>query len=474
VSAPSSLLRGLPRETLEALRAQLGPRFVNPQQRTFFDSHAPEVLYSGAFRAGKSRIGCEKAYYLARSYPGIPIGIFRKSASSLYASTERTLLVDVIPPGAIARSNAAQHWYELANGSRIWLFGLDPGPITGVPSKVGSVELGWAFVDEAAECSLADWVMVKGRLSWPGIPYHQIAAATNPADPTHWLKCRFTPPNPSRVYLHASTFDNPALAADYLAEAASGPNDYFHRRYHLGEWVAAEGAIWTLPDDQVRPPDQTDWARVYAGIDWGFQHAFAVEVVGASGTGRLAVLAEIYEHHRTLDDLVPALQELRRRLRIEAFFADPSEPAYIEACRARGLPVRKADNAVLPGITAVSAAIAAGLTVDPSCTGLLAEMPGYAWKPERGSGEMADAPIKAHDDACDALRYAVMAHVAPGHGMLAYMRSLAAEAVGEQMEQEPSPPPRLCGERFRTPIPSIGVCGLRVGHSGPHREAAAA
>jgi PBSX family phage terminase large subunit len=414
VSTPAKeRLRGLSRPVLEALRAELGPHFVNEQQRTFFDSQAPEVLYSGAFRAGKSRIGCEKAYYLAKSYPGIPIGIFRKTAASLYASTERTLLLDVVPRQAIARSNAAQHWYELANGSRIWLFGLDPDPITGVPSKVGSVELGWAFIDEAAECSLADWVMVKGRLSWPGIPYHQITAATNPAGPGHWLKARFTPPSSSRVYLHASTFDNPALAADYLAEAATSPNDYFHRRYHLGEWVATKGAIWDLPEDQIRVADQINWHRVYAGIDWGYQHAFAAEVVAAAGSGRLAVIAEIYEHQRTLDDLIPALLELQGRLRIEAFYADPSEPAYIDACRARGLPVQKAENSVLPGITAVSSAIAAGMTVDPSCRGLLAEMPGYAWKPERGTGETADIPLKAHDDACDALRYAVMAHVGP-------------------------------------------------------------
>lgn len=470
---PRERLAGLPRATLQALRAELGPRFVNEQQRAFFESDAPEVLYSGAFRAGKSRIGCEKAYYLAKSYPGIPIGIFRKTAASLYASTERTLLVDVIPPGAIARSNAAQHWYELANRSRIWLFGLDPDPITGVPSKVGSVELGWAFVDEAAECSLGDWVMVKGRLSWPGVPYHQITAATNPAGPGHWLKARFTPPTRSRVYLHASTFDNPALAADYLAEAADSPNDYYHRRYHLGEWVAAEGAIWDLPDDQIRTPDQTDWHRVYAGIDWGYQHAFATEVVGASGSGRLAVIAELYEHRRTLDDLVPALLELQARLRIEAFYADPSEPAYIEACRARGLAVRKAENAVLPGITAVSAAIAAGMTVDPSCAGLLAEMPAYAWKPERGSGEMADAPAKAHDDACDALRYAVMAHAAPEPAIITLYKRLAA-ATAEQVTPASPALSEPCGMRFRTPIPSIALCGLPAGHAGPHAEEAIA
>ena len=93
-----------PTPVLEALRAKLGPLFVNEQQRRFMRSTAPEVLYSGAFRAGKSRIGCEKAYSLAKRYPGIPIGIFRKTAASLAASTERTLLHDVIPRGEIVRS----------------------------------------------------------------------------------------------------------------------------------------------------------------------------------------------------------------------------------------------------------------------------------------------------------------------------------------------------------------------------------
>ena len=103
-------LQSAPRPILEALRAQLAPTYANEQQRAFFGSQASEVLYSGAYRAGKSRIGCEKAYWLAKRYPGIPIGIFRKTAASLAASTERTLLHDVIPRNAIARHNRTERY----------------------------------------------------------------------------------------------------------------------------------------------------------------------------------------------------------------------------------------------------------------------------------------------------------------------------------------------------------------------------
>lgn len=402
---PRQRLAAVPPAVLRSLRAQLGPTFANEQQRRFFASRAPEVLYSGAYRAGKSRIGCEKAYSLARRYPGIPIGIFRKTAASLAASTERTLLHDVIPRREIVSHNRTERWYELANGSRIWMFGLDPDPITGVPSKVGSVELGWAFIDEAAEVTEGDWVMVKGRLSWPGVPYHQIAAATNPASPTHWLKLRFTPPTEQRVYLHASTFDNPLLPSDYVADASAAADDYLKRRYILGEWVGAEGVIWTVPDDQVRVTEGP-WKRIVAGIDWGFVHAFACEVVGQSGSGRLAVIDEVYERGRTIDRIIPALQFIRERHDIAVFYADPSEPAYIAQCRAAGLPVEPARNDVAPGIGAVSMAIARGMTVAPSCRGLLGELPGYTWAKSRGGG-FYEKPIEINDDACDALRYAV-------------------------------------------------------------------
>lgn len=399
----------LPRPVRDVIRAELGPYFVNDQQRAFFDSTSPEVLYSGAFRAGKSRIGCEKAYWLAKEYPGIPIGIFRKTAASLAASTERTLLHDVIPRAEIVKSNRTQRWYELANGSRIWFFGLDPDSITGLPSAVGSVELGWAFIDEAAECIESDWIMVKGRLSWPGIGYHQIAAATNPASPTHWLKRRFTPPTEERVYLHARTFDNPLLPADYIAEARSMGEGYFRQRYIEGQWIAAEGQIWLLPDEQVQALPEQPWKRVIAAIDWGYQHAFACEVGGESGTGRHAIIDELYARGRTVPSLIPELRKLRDRWKIETFYADPSEPAYIAECREAGLPMMEATNDVLPGITAVADEIARGLLVDPRCTGLLSEIPGYVWQTERASGQPKDVPVKIGDDAADALRYLCMA-----------------------------------------------------------------
>jgi phage terminase large subunit len=174
-----------------------------------------------------------------------------------------------------------------------------------------------------------------------------------------------------------------------------------------GLWVAAEGTIWTLPEEQIREPEQTRWHRVVAGIDWGYVHAFACEVVAESGTGRRATIDELYSRGRLLGELIPDLLELQDRYGIEAFYADPSEPAYIEHCRREGLRMTEATNDILPGIDAVAASIKEGETVSPRCSGLLAEILEYSWQRDR-SGEQRERPIAINDDACDAWRYAHM------------------------------------------------------------------
>jgi len=397
---------------VRATLRELAPSFANPEQRAFFDCRAPEVLYSGWMGAGKSRIICEKVWHLARRYPGATFGIFRKVAASLNATTVRTFFRDVAEPRFITARHRTESWVEVApidggESARIYFMGLDPDPITGVPSKVGSLDLACAYVDEAIEVGEGDWIMLQGRLRDPRMPWHQLGGATNPAGPTHWLKRRFTPGRAERVYLTATR--NDFLPEDYKARLADLPDNVHGQRLGRGLWVAAEGAIYILPDEQVRRPEPgAVWHQVVAGIDWGYSHNFACEIVARSGSGRMAVLGELYQRGRLLEDLLPALLAIQSRLKVAAFYADPSEPEYIATCQRAGLAVTPAINDVLPGIDAVSTAIGAGLTVDPSCRGLLAELPNYHWAPERATGGLRDQPTKLDDDACDALRYAVM------------------------------------------------------------------
>jgi hypothetical protein len=151
-------------------------------------------------------------------------------------------------------------------------------------------------------------------------------------------------------------------------------------------------------------------------------HAFAAEVVGRSGSGRLSVVAELYVRGAGVDQLAEPLAALAERHDVDVFACDPSEPGLMAEltrglsrhrlehgadCRLRA-SVQAANNDVDVGLQAVNRAIREGLTVDPGCTGLLSEIPGYTWAPNRAGG-FHERPIDVNDDACDALRYAVMA-----------------------------------------------------------------
>lgn len=424
------MLDTLPAERLRVIRAALGPDFANASQERFYDSQARELLYSGAMGAGKSRILCEKGYGIALRYPGCTVGIFRKVKASMAATTVRTFTQDVMNLRDVASRNQTESWYQLKNGSRIYFLGLDPDPITGVPSKIGSLELAWAGADEAIELSESDWTMLLGRLRDPRVPYHQLAAATNPGAPTHWLKLRFTPSTPDREYLHATALDNRFLPSDYRAIIEALPDNAVGRRLGKGEWASVEGAIWNLPLDQVKPPTAPS-KRVVAGVDWGFVHQFAVEVVGQSGSGRLAVRGELYAAGRGLDQLVepwldasgvrPGIAQLCEDHDVSVLACDPSEPSLMgqlerllsqhrtthgSACRLRAR-VKAATNTMSTGLQAVDKAFRQGMTVDPSCHGLIAEVPGYTWQPNKAGG-FHERPVEVGDDACDALRYAVM------------------------------------------------------------------
>jgi len=382
--------------------------YASPDHLDFFASRKLEIVASGWMGAGKSRVLCQKAWMVARRYPGVTVALFRKAQNSIAATTERTFARDVVDVRYLAEGhdgrNKSEHWWGLANGSRIYFLGLDPDPVTGVPSKVGSLDLGWAGVDEAVELTEEDWIMLLGRLRDPRMPWHQLAAATNPGPPKHWLRLRMLgdPEHREMVSIKANRF----LTAEYVEMLANLPDTAAGRRLGKGEWAAAEGAIWLLPEAQV-VVDPGPWKRVEAGLDWGFVHAFACEVVGISGSGRLAVIDEVYEKGMTIDQIIPRLHIVRERHGIETFWADPSEPAYILQCQRAGLPMEPANNAVLPGLDAVSQAIARGMTVEPTASGLLGELPGYTWAPNRAGG-FHEKPIEINDDACDALRYGVV------------------------------------------------------------------
>lgn len=399
------------------------------------ESTAPELLYSGAFGAGKSRVLCEKALFLSLRYPGNFGGIFRKTRKSLTHTTLRTFLRDVCPPEFIADHHKSEDLVTLINGSQIVFGGLDD------PQKWGSLGLGWVGIDEIIELTEDDYMMLLGRLrlsKLPGgkkLPFRQAFAATNPAHPQHWVYRRFYVERRGEVeVIESNALQNPHNPPDYLARLQTMRGKY-RERYVLGKWVGLEGLVYDVFDPLAHVVDAIPDSRwrewpVVRGIDFGYSNPFVCQWWAISPDGEWYLYREIYMTRRLVEDHARDILRLSEGENVVATYADhdAEDRATLEK---HGVLTRPAVKDVGPGIQTVYSMLQPDergrprlyfvrnalverderLAAEgkPTCT--LDEIQSYAWLPPAEGRNAKERPAEVNNHGMDAMRYAVHSHL---------------------------------------------------------------
>ena len=284
--------------------------------------------------------------------------------------------------------------------------------------KIRGITLHGAYMDEITLSPQPFFVMLLSRLSAPGA---KLFGTTNPDSPRHWLKVEYLD-NPA-LDIYRSKFlldDNTTLPPEYIENLKLEYTGVFYRRFILGEWVAAEGAIYPMFDMEKHVSDKVPRMRMtWIAADIGHTNPTAFLRLGAGEDGRIWVLDEYYHQ---VSPGVPAKSPKQYARDMIAFaqkwptapdvvVIDPAAEGFILQLKEdSNLRIRQANNAVLKGIQLVSSAIYAGaLMITPRCKHLIDELMGYSWDPkaqERGE----DKPIKQNDHGCDAVRYGLMAY----------------------------------------------------------------
>lgn len=282
-------------------------------------------------------------------------------------------------------------------------------------NKIRGLTLNGAYVDEITLLPRDFFTMLLSRLSAPGA---QLFGTTNPDSPGHWLKTEFLDRPELEIYrLRFLLEDNTALPPDYIRSLRREYTGLFFDRFIRGEWVAAEGAVYPMfdPERHVCAAVPQLHAR-WIGVDYGHSNPTCFLHLGVDEKGGIWVEDEYYHRAGRTDARSP--REYARDL---AAFAgtqtglvviDPSAEGFILQLRedAPGLRIRRADNGVAEGIQLVSSVLSAGiLKIHPRCENLIRELAGYRWDPKAQQAGL-DKPVKTDDHACDALRYALMAH----------------------------------------------------------------
>jgi phage terminase large subunit len=391
-----------------------------PPQLRYIQAQEREVLYSGAFGAGKTRALCLKLASRVIGQPGAREGLARKHLVSLKSTTLRTLLEadgnlpPVLPMGTYDH-NKSERTIRLHGGGVIYYFGLGDAEDY---QKIGSLNLSGCAVDEAVELSEPDWTMLRGRirLQLKGLPM-QLYGACNPGAPSHHLAKRFGlagghQPASNCMAIQTRSPDNFFLPKQYVEDLMSLEGVAFER-YVEGKWRGGEGLVYDRFDRSVHVRERDEqWRRIVVGQDEGYTNPAALVAIGEDGDGRLHILEEWYRTNQLEADVIAAAKDLAGRYRIESFVLDPSAAKLRASMLNEDLPVRAADNEVFSGIQKVQQRLPrAGdglprLTVDPKCENIIREFESYEWL--GGSSGFKDQPKKENDHALDALRYGVV------------------------------------------------------------------
>jgi PBSX family phage terminase large subunit len=311
--------------------------------------------------------------------------------------------------------------------------------------KIRGKTLAGTYVDEASILPESFWRMLLSRLSVTGA---RLFATTNPDSPTHWLKRDYLDRpavwirgdgemilgDEQALDLARFSFrlaDNETLSPEFIAALERENTGLWRRRFVLGEWVAAEGAIYDMLDVTAggrhivtELPELHD---LRLAIDYGTTNPFVALLMGVSAEPRLYVAREwrwdSRKKHRQLTDAEYA-REVGNWIAtgcggylpglpvpIGRVVVDPSAASFRAAWKSHfGQVTHPASNAVEDGIREEASLLAGGLLAfHESCAETIAEHSGYVWDPkatERGE----DEPLKAADHGPDACRYGVRSY----------------------------------------------------------------
>jgi PBSX family phage terminase large subunit len=386
---------------------------LSPKQlRSLKESTGRINIWQGAVRSGKTYIS------LIRWLKELALGPEGEYCivSRTYDSFKRNLL-----PLLVSMIGGDARYYSGKREMNIWgktihIIGADDER---AETKLRGPTFMGAYVDEATIIPESVFKMLISRCAMKGA---RIFATTNPDSPYHWLKKDYLEGNPDVLSWQFYLDDNPELLSsekEYLKRQYRG---LWYKRFILGEWVQAEGAIYDFFEEDLHvinfPPGQADYYIV--GVDYGTTNPCAAVLIGVSPNRFPNMWVEdeyyydskVHQRQKTDGEYAADLQRFLAHRNIRGIYLDPSAVSFRLELRKLGVEnLYEAQNEVIDGIRLVAHYLNQGtLKVCRSCTHVISEIQSYVWD-AKAAVMGKEQPLKTNDHAMDALRYAIYSHL---------------------------------------------------------------
>ena len=385
------------------------------------------IICDGAVRSGKT-LAMTLGFFLwsMTCHQNQVFGICGKTIGAL----RRNIIIH-LPQwlGGIFRitESRSENKLTLTLGSRQNTYYLFGGQDEGAAQLIQGITLAGVFLDEAALMPRSFLEQACARCSVAG---SKMWFNCNPEGPEHWFYrswiCKAREKN--LLHLHFTMDDNPALSDKIRQRYDRLYTGVFHRRFVKGEWCVAEGRIYDFDPNRhistkfdksqekfssdTNRQNSTNYdsspGKFFISVDYGTRNPFSAGLWCVC-QGKAYRVDEFYYDGGaagkmlTDEQYCDALEALAGGRAVEYVVIDPSAASMIAALRRRGkFSVRKAKNAVLPGIRLVQSLLAEGLLqFSPRCENTIREFSQYCW-------QEGDKPRKENDHAMDDIRYFCM------------------------------------------------------------------
>ncbi len=291
----------------------------------------------------------------------------------------------------LLRRNA--HELQLVNGSRIVCLPCKEETIRGFSS------ISLLVIDEAALVPDNVYRAVRPMLA---VSNGQLICLSTPNGRRGFFWDAWTNGGSDWARIEVPAAKVPRIAATFLAEEQRAMGEWFYRQEYCCSFEALEGLVYPDFARCVVPGPAPLGGRRVGGIDFGFRNPFAAVWGTLDGDG---VLWLIGEHYKSSKPLSFHAQHLPRDV---MWYADPSGATEREELRCANFKVREGNNALRPGIAAVSARVAddALRVVAGCCPNLLREAGLYCYGPDPAE-RRSEVPVDRDNHALAALRYLI-------------------------------------------------------------------
>jgi len=367
----------------------------------------------------------------------------------MVGKTERTLKRNIIDP--LVEMLGKSRCRHVEGSGEVWILGrriyTAGANDERSQEKIRGLTLAGAYCDEVSTVPESFWSMLLTRLSVDGA---RLFGTSNPDSPAHWLMRDYLSrasvwldhhgnllrtEGDDRLDLARFSFrlaDNPHLSTAYVQALSREFVGLWRKRFIDGLWVAAEGAVFDMWDEDrhvidLVPPIQR-WLAL--ACDYGTTNPFHAVLLGLGaetapeGVRRDCLYGvgewrwDSRQQHRQLTDVEYSarLREWLTTVRFpgtrlhgpvpEFLVVDPSAASFKVQATQDGWPVADGDNAVLDGIRLVSSLLAADRLrfSRTGCPAVIEEFPSYSWDDKAAKlGE--DKPVKINDHGIDGTRY---------------------------------------------------------------------